>query len=105
MILSISERFVLSMLLTQESDFATLKLARAAQEKLSFTEQEFIDYSLTKKTGNWSWDGKADKGKEIDIGPKMTEYAKDALIRLDKRGKLTDEHFTLYERLVVEQPE
>ena len=107
MILNVLERLVLLNLLPKEGDFTTLKLVRVAREDLSFNDIEnqrlkFIQGSGPEGKGQVSWDNTAAKEIERDIplGEMMTIKVVEELTKLNKEGKLTDEHFTLYEKFV-----
>jgi len=103
--LNVFERVNLISILSGESDFTTLKLMRKAKEDLSFTEEEhkllkFIELP----DGRVTWKSKdAEKIiREFELGEVVTMRIKETLKVEDSRKKLKDEHFTLYEKFVLE---
>ncbi len=109
--LNVLERLVLLNLLPKEGDFTTLKLVRVAREDLSFNdiENQKLKFNQTPGPdgkGQVGWNEKAAKeieNTEFEIGEMMTIKIVDELKKLNDEGKLTDEHFTLYEKF-VEKP-
>jgi len=96
------ERLILLAILPREGNFITLKIIRQLREALSFTEEEvkvlkFVQ-DAEKQMTTWNLD--ADKPKEINMGEKATDLIVEALKKLDKGMKLTDQHFELYEKFV-----
>ena len=126
--LNVLERLALLEVVPKEGDFVTLKLVRKLRESLSFSETEVkqIEFNQNWKcpkcqkemsspdvpkcecesymvaTGSMTWD--AQKGekvlKEIHMGEKMLSMCVTALKKLDSEKKLTDNYFSLYDKLV-----
>ena len=103
--LSVTERFVLLNLLPKEGNFATLKLIREARESLSFNdiENQKLKFQQVGEMVNWNQEAakEVDEHFEADFGDTVTQLIVEALTDLDKGKKLTDEHFSLYEKFVV----
>lgn len=102
--LDVFERINLLSILPREGDFTTLKLIRKAREDLSFTEKEhkllkFENFPDGKVT--WNANNAKDCVKGFEIGEVVTIQIKDALMKLDARKRLKDEHFTLYEKFCL----
>lgn len=104
--LTLSERFAVLKILPSEVNFVTLKIVRDLQDNLALTEKETKDWEVRSThlpdgriTTQWN-----EKGKEslvdIKIGEKATDVVVDALEKLDKTNKLTNEHFTIYEKFI-----
>lgn len=112
MILNVLERLVLLNLLPKEGDFTTLKLVRVAREDLSFNDIENQKLKFTQAKGpddkgqvTWNMEAAKEMSKrEFQIGEVMTIKIVDELKKLNDGGKLTDEHFTLYEKFVEPSP-
>jgi len=97
--LSILERILLSQLLPAQGTFQTLKLLRVLKEDLSFTEAEnkTLEFKQDGDTLQWKENGKQ---VEIKIGDTMNEIIVKELKELDESAKLTDQHFSLYEKFI-----
>ena len=127
--LGVFDRLILINILPKEGNFATLKIVREMREGLSFSEEEHKLYEIgailkcencskeikvpTSKaipkcecggklvdTGRIGWNIEADKPNEINIGEKATDIIVEVLKKLNDDKKLTDQHFSLYEKFV-----
>jgi hypothetical protein len=98
--LNVLERLMASSLLPKEGNFTNLKLIRVAREALSFNEDENKILNFRQTGDQLVWDTKANILKNINLGEVATIMLVDALKKLDADGKLTDEHFSLYEKFV-----
>ena len=105
--LAVFERLVLLSILPKEGNFITLKIVRQLREGLSFNEKEIkeVKLSIDPEKGNATWDASKDPNKEVEIGREAKKIIVDALEKLDKDSKLTQEHFSLYEKFVEEKKE
>lgn len=106
--LTIIERLMALGLLPKEGDFTTLKIVRQVREDLSFSEEEHAALKFESKEDGvlaWQVDGVAADvlNKEIEIGAKASKVIADSLEKLDKEKKLTEQHFSLYEKFCAEQ--
>lgn len=101
MLLNTFERLILLNILPREGDFTTLKIVRKMREDLSFTEEEHKDLSITvDEKGSVKWKTEADKAIPITIGEKATDIIVSVLKKLNDEKKLTEQHYTLYEKFV-----
>jgi hypothetical protein len=103
--LTVAERLVLLGLLPQEGTFVTLKVIKQARERISFTEEELVRYNikeipLPSGGANVTWDMKLPQEEEIPLGERVKAMIIDALTKLDKDGKLTANHYSLYTKFV-----
>ena len=106
--LLITERFGALSLLPKETDFVTLKVVRDLQDTLALSEKELKEYDVktvvSKIDGQprtqWSVEA-AKKEADLKIGEKATDIIVDALKKLNDEKKLTADHFSLYEKFVV----
>lgn len=105
--LSVYERLVLLNILPKEGNFITLKIIRQLREGLSFNEKEIKDLKLgiNQEKGTATWEQEKDPNKEVEIGREAKKIIVEVLEKLDKDGKLTQEHFSLYEKFVEEKEE
>ena len=105
MLLNTFERLILLNILPREGDFTTLKIVRNLREDLSFSEQEHKDLCITvdPKTGNVKWKTEADKEADILIGYKANALITSVLEKLNAEKKLTEQHFSLYEKFIGEE--
>ena len=106
--LNVFERLVvLSFYQQVEANFATLKIVRLLQMELSLTEEEYKLAGLRDVQGGGvdaeDWDAVPEK--EIIFGEKAKEIIVNALVELDEAEKLRWEHYTTYEKFVLEEEE
>jgi len=107
--LTVSERINTLSLLPSEGNFATLKVLNELKLNLSFTEKEIIELNV-KATPTadskiqYTWDAKKEaKEVEIKIGEVSEKIIIDALKNLDKSNKLTNDHYSIYEKFVLKE--
>ena len=102
--LTLAERFAALKILPKETDFTTLKIVRDLQDALSVSEEETKKYEVMTSVSNGyvqtTWNDEGKKEVEIKIGEKATDIIVEALQKLNDEKKLTNEHFTLYEKFV-----
>jgi len=107
--LSVIERIILLGILPKEGSFANLRLLRSVKEDLSFDENENKLLKFRQNEGNTMWDDvKMVDGKPIPmvperkfaIGSVVTGLIVSALNDLNKQQKLTEQHFSLYEKFI-----
>lgn len=99
--LSPMERLTLLSILPKEGNFLTLKIVRKLREDLSFDEKEHQILKFEQEAGMIKWDTKNDFQKDVNIGEKTFETIANVLKSLDESNKLTEQHFGIYERFVV----
>ena len=100
--LSVMERLTVQGLLPQEANFTNLKLLRIARENLSFSEKELkiLNVREGSEPGTIQWDEGVVSESDIELGETATGMIIDALKKLDGENKLTNNHFSLYEKFV-----
>ncbi len=102
--LSVIERILVgNMMATYQGNFTNLKLVRKAREALSFNEKENKELKFNQNGDNITWNIEAStkfQAVEIDIGENVTSIIKDMLLKLNKEEKLTNQHFSLYEKFI-----
>ena len=86
--------------LPKEGDFTTLKIIRKLREDLSFTEDEHKILKFEQAGGQIKWDVTNDKPREFKFGEKATDVIVAALKKLNTEKRLTEDHFSLYEKFV-----
>jgi hypothetical protein len=101
--LSIMERLISMGLLPSEADYATLKIVRDAKGILGITSEESVDFKVVSdpEKGTIVWDVVAEMEsgeKDILLSPAAIGLIASALAKLEKDKKLTEQHFTLYEK-------
>ena len=103
--LSVVERVLLGGILsTYQGSFTNLKLVREGREALSFNEEEnrLLEFNLT--DDNISWNPMAAlqfQDVEIELGDNITSIIKDMLLKLNEEEKLTEQHFSIYEKFMT----
>lgn len=98
--LNVGERLTLMGILPSENNFVTLKLIRGLMEKLGLKNEEFKEFEIKEEDNRVMWNDLGNEEREIQIGEKETDIIVDALKKLDNGNKLTQRHFTLYEKFV-----
>ncbi|MBU2051344.1 MAG: hypothetical protein KKH61_20545 [Gammaproteobacteria bacterium] len=98
--LNVKERFVLLGMLPKEANFMTLKLMRTLKEALSFDEEEIKVLNFKNEEGRLFWEQNIPVMKSVTIGDFMLELLKKEFKKLDSDGKLTEDHFSLFEKVV-----
>lgn len=100
--LSIPERIALLGVLPEQGNFVTLKIVHQLRTALSFSEDEVKRWSISQDGQRVTWDSACESGAEIPIGEKATDLIVEALKNLDQRHALTEQHFTIYEKFVIQ---
>ena len=105
--LTVPERLTLLNILPKEGDFTTIKLMRKLRESLSFDEEELAAIKFVQNGDQVTWNAEAASVilKQIQIGEKMTDIIHDTLKKLNDEKKLTEQHFSVYEKFVVNREE
>jgi len=100
--LTVLERIVSLNLLPKEGSYVNLKLVRKAREALSFDDIENKRLAFVQDGDQIRWNEMEARqiNKDIELGDTVTNIVIEALKKLDKDGKLRDEHYTLYEKFV-----
>jgi len=105
--LSVLERLLVLGILPEEGDYVTLKVIRRGKMELSFSEDEIKKYkfeNITTEDGKMStkWDSTIEQDSEIKLGSKVISLISEGLEKLNKDKKLTEQHYTLYEKFCKE---
>jgi len=100
--LNIFERLVLLPILPAEGNFVTLKIVKNLKENIALSESDFKEFEIKQEGEQINWNEKGNEEREIEIGEKATDIIIESLKKLDKESKLTERHFTLYEKFVKE---
>lgn len=100
--LGVFDRLILLNILPKEGDFTTLKIIRQMREDLSFSEAEHKALEFKFEEQNVQWRQGADKPKDINFGDKAIAIIKEVLKKLNDDKKLSDQHYSLYEKFIGE---
>ena len=100
--LNVFERLVLLPILPAEGDFLTLKIMRELKESLSMSQTDLDEFEIKQAGEQVTWNEKGNEEREIEIGEKATDIVVESLKALDKEKKLTERHFSLYEKFCKE---
>jgi len=105
--LNIAERILLgNVLASQEGNFTTLKLVRDVRGALSFKDDEVkkLNFVQVGNQINWNVEAAIEIGEvEIPIGDAVIDIIKKILTNLNDQAKLTEQHFSLYEKFIVDE--
>jgi hypothetical protein len=106
--LEVHERIALMQLLPTEGDYAGLKSIRRAREMISFDKDELDFYEIVpgvnpdgKPSTNWNPTKAMEQVKDVPVDEYITDLIRKTLADLEKKGKLTDQTMSLYEKFVV----
>lgn len=100
---------MLSNILPKEGSFANLRLLRIVREEISFNEEENKLLKFRQEGPQLIWESKIVEGKQTDVFPErdfrigdvVTKLIRDALEALNSQAKLTEQHFSIYEKFVA----
>jgi hypothetical protein len=101
--LNVLERLILQNLLPKEGSFLNLKLLRVVKEELSFDEAENKALQFRQDTGEnpmLRWTPDVCPDKEFTFGAVVRGIIVKALTDLDKAEKITQDHYSLYEKFM-----
>jgi hypothetical protein len=98
--LNVKERFIVLGMLPKEANFMTLKLMRTLKEELSFSEEELKVLQFKQESDRLFWDQSIVVMKDVKIGDFMLELLRKEFKKLDSENKLTEDHFSLFEKVV-----
>lgn len=103
--LNIIERMVVSNLLPNRASFTTWKIVNELRTELAPTEDELKTLNIRPATDGNGVTGNWDKvpEKEIVFGDMALKIIKEALQELDKKGELTENQISVYEKFVVNE--
>jgi hypothetical protein len=105
--LDVLERVLLFNLLPKEGNFLTLKTIRQLRERVGLDAKEVKEIKVVNdiEKGTLTWDADKDPHKEIEVNRDANKIIVDVLEKMDKDGKLNDQHISLYEKFVEEKSE
>jgi hypothetical protein len=86
--------------LPKEGDFTTLKIIRKMREDLSFSEDEHAQLNFRTTESGMAWNAAGDMPRDFSFGEKATDMIIAALKKLNAEKKLTEDHYSLYEKFV-----
>ena len=98
--LNVLERVLALGILPEAGNFATLKIVNDLRLVLSLTEAEYKEFEVQTKGDQMTWNVKGSEEREIKIGEKATDILIEALNKLDEEKKLTNQHYSLFEKFV-----
>ena len=130
--LTVFERLIILNILPAQGNYTTLKTVRELKEALAFDDEaEALDFhegyrcreceEPTKKpigelpglchecggglakTGEMFWNPDAEQPKDIEINSRANRIISDILESLDKEEKLTNDHYSLYQKFVGDE--
>ena len=100
--MGVFDRLILLNILPKEGDFTTLKIIRTMREDLSFSEEEHKALEFKQNEANIQWKQEADVVRDINFGEKATDIIVEVLKKLNSDKKLSDQHYSLYEKFIGE---
>ena len=98
--LNVLERLTLLQILPKESNFATLMIVKNLTSSLGLSEADYKEFEVKQEESQIIWNQKGNEEREIKIGEKATDIIIESLKKLDEEKKLTEQHFSLYEKFV-----
>ncbi len=98
--LTVLERLIIQNLLPAEANFLTLKLMRTLREDLSFSDDEIKTLKIRQEGDQVKWDESNVSTKDVKVGETMLNMLTEILKKLNDENKLTNEHFSIYEKFM-----
>ena len=102
--LSVIERVLLGGMMTgYQGTFVNLKLIREGREALSFNEEENAALNFVQVGDKTAWSPEASllyQDVDVPLGSEVTKIIKELLQKLNDEAKLTEHHFSLYEKFI-----
>lgn len=98
--LDMLERIMLLGLLPKEGSYMNLKLLRVVREELSFSDKENKALQFKQQDDQLTWNPGVKADKEIFFGEVIEGIIRKALTDLDKAEKITENHYSLYEKFM-----
>lgn len=98
MTLTVLERLACLSVLPSQGSFTTLKILRQLREKLSFTEDELKVLNFREEGEKTVWDGGVEA--EFTFEAAATKLIRDALTKASGEERLTQDHYSLYEKFI-----
>ena len=102
--LNVIERVLLGgMMASYQGSFTNLKLVREGREALSFNEEENKSLTFATVGNSITWNPEASiqyDSVDITLGDEVYKIIKDLLQKLNEEAKLTEQHFSLYEKFM-----
>ena len=99
--LNVLERITALGILPEAGNFATLKIVQDLQRALALTEAEYKEFGVSQKGDQLTWNSKGLEEREIKIGEKAKDILIESLKKLDEEKKLTQNHYSLYEKFAI----
>ena len=98
--LNVMERLMAMGILPKEGNFVTLKTIRDTTDKLGLTEAELKDFEVKQDGDKVNWNPKGNEEIEFELGERAVDLFSGALKKLSEDNKLTQQHFSLYEKFI-----
>lgn len=102
--LSVLERLLLLNILPQQGTITTIKIVHELREGLSFSEEEHAALQFVRPAeGGTRWEEGAVEDKEVQIGPRAHALIVEALEKMDKEEKLTEEYVGVWDKFMTDR--
>lgn len=88
--LTVVDRVILLNVLPKEGNMITLLSLRDLKAELVFSEAENEALGVKMEDGNLMWNKDAEQEKAVEINGTMTKIIVEALLDMDKQGKLNE---------------
>ena len=102
--LSVIERVLLGGIMSKyQGTFVNIKLIREGREALSFNEEETASLNFVQVGDKITWNPDAAvkyESVDITLGDNISKIIKELFQKLNDEAKLTEQHFSLYEKFV-----
>lgn len=100
MLFTVKERLLLlNALPCNSGSVIFVRIIKQFRDALSFSEQEaeMLKFSFAENQTTWEDDGTQ---KEIEVGPKVLDFIKSGLQRIDSQERVTEDLLPLFDRFV-----
>jgi len=96
---TVLERILLLNVLPKEGNVVTIRIIRDLTKHLGLTEEELKKVNLRVEEAKVEWDDTTYVA-DIPVGEKALDIIVEAVSKMDKEKKLTEQYLPLYERFI-----
>ena len=87
----------------EQGNFMTFKILDNLKHKIIVTEDEVIRFELKFENNAYYWNSLGNEPIDFDLTDMEVKMLKDKLVSMDENNKLTPNHISLYEKIVIGQ--
>jgi len=100
--LNVQERLILSKIIPEKGNFATMDTVEKLKSTLFLSEKEVDEFELKQTDTAITWNEKGSEAIEVDISDKGVQLLTKVLGELDKEEALSLQHYLIFKRFKEE---